>query len=124
MRGVRAGVGSLIGILAWLGLTGGLLGAGPAVAEEPPFLAERVTGGELPPLRERLPDRPLVVKTDPEAMYGGELRTLIGTPKDLKLLFVYGYKRLVRFDPSDQVVPDIAEAVAVKEGRAFKLHLR
>jgi len=97
---------------------------GPATAPEVPSLASRVAAGELPPQARRLPERPMVVTTDPEAAYGGQLRTLIGTPKDWKLAFVYGYARLVRFDPQYQIVPDIAERVEVKDGRSFTFHLR
>ncbi len=98
--------------------------AGPSPLEVP-SLAPRVAAGELPPLARRLPEHPLVVQTDPEAAYGGELRMLIGTPKDLKLAFVYGYARLVRFDPSYQMMPDIAERIEVKHGaRSFTFHLR
>jgi peptide/nickel transport system substrate-binding protein len=100
------------------------LPARAAPAEEPPSLAARVASGELPPLSKRLPERPLVVKTDSEARYGGELRMLIGTPKDLKLAFVYGYARLVRFDQNYRFVPDIAERFEAKEGRIFTFHLR
>jgi peptide/nickel transport system substrate-binding protein len=92
---------------------------------EVPSLAARVAAGELPPLARRLPERPLVVQTEAEAAYGGEMRTLIGTPKDWKLAFVYGYARLVRFDPDYQIVPDIAERFEVKDGgRSFTFYLR
>jgi peptide/nickel transport system substrate-binding protein len=106
-----------------------LLGAAAATrvaaVEEPPALATPVARGELPPLARRLPERSLVVRTEPGAAYGGELRTLIGTPKDLKLAFVYGYARLVRFDRSYQIVPDLAERVEVTDGgRVFTFHLR
>jgi peptide/nickel transport system substrate-binding protein len=97
----------------------------PATAPEVPSLASRVAAGELPPQAKRLPERPMVVTTDPEAAYGGQLRMLIGTPKDWKLAFVYGYARLVRFDPQYQIVPDIAERVEVKDGgRSFTFQLR
>jgi peptide/nickel transport system substrate-binding protein len=96
-----------------------------SAAPEVPSLVARVASGELPPLAQRLPERPLVAETDPAAAYGGELRMLIGTPKDLKLAFVYGYARLVRFDTSYRIVPDIAERVEVKDGgRSFTFHLR
>ncbi len=97
---------------------------GAVAVEEPPSLAVQVTAGKLPPLARRIPDRPLVVQTDPQAAYGGELRMLIGTPKDLKLASVYGYARLVRFDRNYEIVPDIAEGFEVKEGRIFTFHLR
>jgi len=112
-----------VGLLASLTLSVGLPAWAPAV-EEPPSLAARVAAGEVPPLARRLPERPLEVKTDPKAAYGGELRMLIGTPKDLKLAFVYGYARLVRFDRNYQIVPDIVERFEVKEGRIFTFHLR
>jgi peptide/nickel transport system substrate-binding protein len=111
-------------VLALPGLAGGAPAAAPAGAQEPPDLAARVDRGELPPLARRLPQPPLVVRTAPGAAYGGELRTLIGTPKDLKLLSIYGYARLVRFDSAYQLVPDIAERVEVQEGRIFTFHLR
>lgn len=104
-------------VLAWLP-------ARAAAVEEPPWLAARVAAGELPPLARRLPEHPLVVKPEPGAAYGGELRMLIGTLKDLKLAFVYGYARLVRFDQSYQIVPDIVERFEVTDGRIFTFHLR
>jgi peptide/nickel transport system substrate-binding protein len=94
-------------------------------ADEVPALAPKVAGGDLPPLAQRLPEQPLVVTTEPEAAYGGELRMLIGTPKDWKLAFVYGYARLVRFDRNYRIVPDLAERVEVTDGgRSFTFHLR
>jgi peptide/nickel transport system substrate-binding protein len=115
-------VSALLASLALL--TGGGRPAPAASGLEPPALAESVARGELPPLARRLPERPLVVRTDPEAAHGGDLRTLIGTPKDLKLCYVYGYARLVRFDTQYRIVPDIAERVDVSEGRVFTIHLR
>ena len=112
-------------LLLGIGVLALAASVGPAhAAGEPPNLAPRVATGELPPLAQRLPDHPLVVKTDPEAEYGGDLRMLIGTPKDLKLAFVYGYSRLVRFGRNYEIVPDIAERVDVREGRSFTFHLR
>ena len=114
------GIGNLLTALLLVGaLPVPVLGV-----EEPPSLAGRVAAGELPPLSRRLPERPLLVQTDPQAGYGGELRLLIGTPKDLKLAFVYGYARLVRFDRDYRIVPDVAERFEVKEGRIFTFHLR
>ncbi len=105
------------GLMPWLP-------ARAVATEEPPALAERVAAGKLPPVAQRLPRDPLVLQTDPGAVYGGELRMLIGTPKDLKLLSVYGYARLVRYDREYRIVPDIAERVEVKEGGDFTFHLR
>jgi peptide/nickel transport system substrate-binding protein len=116
----RAGILLGLCLVAWL--PGASRAAGP---EEVPSLASRVASGELPPVAQRLPERPLVVETEPEATYGGDLRMLIGTPKDWKLAYVYGYARLVRFDKTYQIVPDVAERVEVKDGgRSFTFHLR
>jgi peptide/nickel transport system substrate-binding protein len=100
------------------------LPGGAAAVEEPPSLAARVAAGKLPPLPRRLPDHPHVTQTDPQAAYGGELRMLIGTPKDLKLASVYGYARLVHFDRNFEIVPGIAERFEAQEGRIFTFYLR
>lgn len=119
--GLPRRIGPALLLLACLARPGGA----ETPAQEVPSLAARVAAGELPPLARRLPERPLVVETEPEATYGGELRMLIGTPKDWKLAFVYGYARLVRFDRHYQIVPDIAERVEVKDGgRSFTFRLR
>ena len=119
---IRRWIGLGLLLVAWLPPPAA---AAEVAAPEVPSLAPRVAAGELPPLARRLPERPLVVQTEPEATYGGELRMLIGTPKDLKLAFVYGYARLVRFDRNYQIVPDIAERIEVKDGgRSFTFHLR
>jgi peptide/nickel transport system substrate-binding protein len=50
---------------------------------------------------------------------------LIGTLKDTKLAFVYGYARLVGFDSKFQLVPDIVERYEVTDGgRTFTFFLR
>jgi peptide/nickel transport system substrate-binding protein len=116
-------------LLAAIGLAGRAIPAAPGAngpgGSEPPMLAAQVAAGKLPPVARRLPDRPLVLETEPDAVYGGELRTLISTLKDLKLAFVYGYARLVRFDPAYRIVPDIAERAEVTDGgRTFTFRLR
>lgn len=55
---------------------------------------------------------------------GGELRTLIGRARDVRLLYVYGYARLVGYDPSLQLVPDLLADYTVEEGRIFTFKLR
>jgi peptide/nickel transport system substrate-binding protein len=111
-----------------LGLAVGVAAASVALGSpggEAPVLAKLVAAGKLPPLAQRLPEHPRVMSADAEAMYGGELRTLIGTLKDTKLLFVYGYARLVGFDRDYHLVPDIVERVDITEGgRTFTFHLR
>ncbi len=98
------------------------------IGVEPPFLAHRVSGEALPPLSERLPAHPRVLANLhaewSSGRYGGELRTLVGRDKDVRLMVVFGYARLVGYDANYQLVPDILERIEVEEGRTFTLHLR
>ena len=55
---------------------------------------------------------------------GGELRMLMASPKDTRIMVVYGYARLVAYTPDLEIVPDILESVDVEDGRIFTLHLR
>jgi peptide/nickel transport system substrate-binding protein len=95
-----------------------------AVAAEPPMLAHEVAAGKLPPVHKRLPQPPLVVKTDTPGVHGGTLHTLIGRSRDTRLLTVYGYARLVGYDTQLALVPDILESFDVKDGRVFTFRLR
>lgn len=108
-----------------------LLLASPAAALTPvetPSLAPQVADGALPPVAERLPDEPLVVdmaaQGRAQGRHGGEIRTLIGAARDVRLAVVYGYARLVGYDARFEIVPDILRAVEVEDGRVFTFHLR
>ena len=106
----------------------GAMAAEAAGYRETPSLRSLVDAGELPSVAERLPDLPRVIALDGEGVsigrHGGELKTLIGRAKDVRLLVVYGYARLVVYDRNFEIVPDIAEKVVVEEGRRFTFHLR
>ena len=95
---------------------------------ETPALAEEVAAGRLPPVAQRLPARPLVVPLAGNGLapgkHGGELRLLMGRSKDVRLMVVYGYARLVGYDRGYRLVPDLLEGVDVEEGRIFTLRLR
>ncbi|MCH7931830.1 MAG: ABC transporter substrate-binding protein, partial [Proteobacteria bacterium] len=94
---------------------------------EPPALADAAAAGALPAVSERIPLEPLVVATgDGRApgVYGGDWRMLIRQAKDLKLLVVYGYARLVCYSVKFEIVPDLLRKVDVEDGRVFTLHLR
>jgi len=122
------------GILALLLLLLRLLLSGTAIAEprdmslEPPSLVNAVWEGKLPPLQQRIPSDPRVI--DLKAMgrepghYGGTLRTLMGDQRDIRMMSLYAYARLVVFDLKGEIVPDILAKVDVEEGRIFTLHLR
>ncbi|MCB1744993.1 MAG: ABC transporter substrate-binding protein, partial [Gammaproteobacteria bacterium] len=91
-------------------------------------LQAAVDAGTLPPLAERLPDNPRVIDLAAlgrsEGKYGGELRILMGSSKDIRMMTIYGYARLVVFNEKLELVPDILESFDVEEGRIFTLHLR
>jgi len=95
---------------------------------EPPYLAEAVAAGELPPVGGRVPQKPRII--DLASMgrepgrHGGQLRMLMADQKDLRMVVVYGYSRLVGYDENLKLKPDILEDVEVREGRIFTLRIR
>ncbi len=115
---------------AALGLAAVSLVGAPAlaVADEIPSLVERVKAGELPPLSERLPETPHVTTLDGSDLkpgeYGGELRLLMGKSRDIRMMSVYGYARLVRYNKELEIEPDILERIDVEDDRVFTMHLR
>ena len=105
-----------------------LLVGGAARAEEPPDLAGLVAQGKLPPLAERLPKPPRVVDIRrpnwTPGRYGGEWRMLMGKDRDIRMMVVYGYARLVGYDDQLRIVPDILDSMENDENRVFTLRLR
>ncbi len=104
-----------------------LLAAVPALAldaVETPMLGPEVSSGKLPPVHKRLPQQPLVVGIENLGQHGGTINSLVGRSRDMRLLVVYGYARLVGYDRTLELVPDILESFEVQEGRIFTLKLR
>ncbi len=95
---------------------------------EPPFLAARVGSGQLPAVHLRLPNVPKVITMSGDGRqlgkYGGTLNTLMARAKDVRMMVVYGYARLVKFDRNLEIVPDLLEKIDVEDGRIFTFHLR
>lgn len=94
---------------------------------ETPFHIDDVISGKLPKISERIPVRPSIVVFNKDrkiGRQGGQLRTLVGRPKDLRLLVVYGYARLVGYDENFELKPDILESFSVDEGRRFTFRIR
>ena len=102
----------------------------PAVAQlvEPPILAEQVRANKLPAMQQRLPRNPRVI--DLKALGrelgppGGEIKILMGDQRDLRMMTIYSYARLVVFDDKQRIVPDILESVEETAGRVFTLTIR
>jgi len=121
-------------------LAGGMLAAVMAMApaawseavEDPyvetPVLAADVAAGRLPPVTQRIPAEPNVTRMDwPDTRagrHGGDMRMLITRSRDVRYMVVMGYARLVGYDRTLAIVPDILKAVDVADERVFTLHLR
>jgi peptide/nickel transport system substrate-binding protein len=109
----------------------GLLAATPAAAlelQETPSLEAKVAAGTLPPVEERVPGEPAVAALAERGRqigrHGGTIRTLVGRARDVRLAVVYGYARLVGYDESYALRPDILREVTVEDDRVFTFHLR
>ncbi|MQX37680.1 ABC transporter substrate-binding protein [Roseospira navarrensis] len=102
----------------------------PAAAQpvEPPVLAEAVAAGTLPPMTQRLPEVPRVIDLPAQGKTlgrpGGRIVTLMSRDKDIRLMTVNGYSRLVGYTADLELAPDILRRVEVAEGRVFTLFLR
>ncbi len=95
---------------------------------EVPSLADEVKAGTLPAVAQRLPDTPLVV-TAPYpgwqiGKHGGELSLLMARPKDVRMMVVYGYARLIGYSTDYRFKADILERYEVEENRRFTFHIR
>jgi peptide/nickel transport system substrate-binding protein len=91
---------------------------------ETPSLAEDVKAGKLPPVAERVPEKPLILNLEDPGKHGGTMRMLIGRAKDVRMMVVYGYARLAAYDTDYALKPDILEGFTVEEGRIFTFKLR
>ena len=107
------------------------LAAAPGTAQpalqETPSLAAEVASGALPPVAERLPRVPSLVRLADDrepGKPGGELKTLIGNGRDVRFMVVYGYARLVAYDRQFVLRPDILQDFKVEDGRRFTFKLR
>ncbi|MGE0577875.1 MAG: ABC transporter substrate-binding protein [Reyranella sp.] len=115
---------------AFLGLISGPAWAGDPLPKmvETPMLADQVKSGALPPVDQRLPQHPLVIRRfaggDGPGQPGGQVNMLMANTRDTRLMTVYSYTRLISYDEKFQLRPDILEAFEAKENREFTLTLR
>jgi peptide/nickel transport system substrate-binding protein len=115
----------IFGAIAWLALASAVWAA---EYSETPVLKAMVKAGKLPPVADRLPLEPRVIDFNKLGLkpgrHGGRMRLLMGKQKDIRLMTVYGYARLVGFDRNLNLVPDILKSFEVEDGRIFTLRLR
>lgn len=101
--------------------------AGPMTYKEAPMLADLVKAGSLPPIEQRLPENPVVVKPlESVGKYGGQWRTGTIERNGNDLFRNIGYEQLLRYSPEyDAVIPNVAESVkASDDGKEYTFTLR
>lgn len=92
-----------------------------ATGKEAPDLAARVKAGSLPPVSQRLPQKPLTVaQVDSPGVYGGTWRMGVtgGSGSFSQLNRFQGYEGLMRWKPnySSTPIPNVAESVTTSGG--------
>lgn len=116
-RGFLGGVGGALVLSAMPGALTPALGQG--VALEAPMLKALVDAGQLPPLAERLPVKPVVVTpVDGAGQYGGTWTSATTGAGDGAWWWrTTGYESLTRINvDSKQVEPNLAESWTVEDG--------
>ncbi len=103
-------------------------GAARADMREVPYYAAQVAAKTLPPAAERIPEHPRVIPLAAmgrtSGRYGGTLRMLMNDPRDIRLITICSYARLVVYDEHQEIVPDILESFDVADDKIFTFHLR
>jgi peptide/nickel transport system substrate-binding protein len=110
--------------LVLIGMSGiGRVWAAPPNLVETPYFAAAVAAGTLPPVAERVPLEPEAA-VENGGTPGGDLHILMGGAKDTRLMVVYGYSRLVRYNAKFEFEPDLVKSLDVDRDRSFTFHLR
>jgi len=118
---------SLVAVFLIIGGYLQMANAAPALVETP-SLKDAVAAKSLPAVAQRLPSVPRVIdlsksKRTP-GKHGGSLKMLMGKQKDIRMMTVYGYARLVVYNQDLGLTADILENFEVVDNRIFTLHLR
>lgn len=91
------------------------------------MLTKLVREGKLPPVEERLPEEPMVVRPyERIGVYGGTMRVLTGMAQTLNETQYLLYAPLLRFAADGKtIVPNVAKRWEVSEdGKVFTIYLR
>ena len=104
----------------------GFAGVEPLI--DSPALADKVAAGQLPALADRLPTPPRLIEVAAmgrtPGRHGGTVRMLMGDQRDIRMMTIYGYTRLVVYDDKLELAPDVLESYEAEQGRIFTLRLR
>jgi peptide/nickel transport system substrate-binding protein len=94
----------------------------------PDYLDAEVKAGTLPDIAARLPRNPRVVNLGGKGLkagrHGGVVRMLIGGQRDIRLMPINSYSRLVGYDEHLNLQADILESFDAQEERTFTFKLR
>lgn len=104
----------------------------PRSFSEAPQLARMVQHGKLPPIKARLPEKPVVLEpVERPGRYGSEWRMPVFAGDQVMLKRTIGYEYLLRWKPDtrgftlDEVVPNVAEDFRFNdEGTEYTFKLR
>jgi peptide/nickel transport system substrate-binding protein len=103
-------------------------GVARAIDLEPEFFRSQLEAKSLPELAQRLPKTPRFVNVGgmgrQPGRYGGVVRMLIGSQKDIRLMTINGYARLVGYDDKLNMQADILKGFEVIEDRIFTFRIR
>ncbi|MEQ1951964.1 ABC transporter substrate-binding protein [Mesorhizobium sp. CN2-181] len=99
-----------------------------AAETEPEALKALVDAGTLPKLAERLPKAPRIINVvglgGQPGRHGGKIRTIISGQRDIRLMTIYGYTRLIGYNPRLEFEADVLESYEIVEERIFTFKLR
>ena len=100
----------------------------PDIAREPAYLWPRLRAAALPDIIDRLPKKPRVIHMAKlgrkPGSYGGVIRMIVGSQRDIRLMTINGYARLVGYDEHLALHADILESYDVVEDRIFTFRIR
>jgi len=95
---------------------------------EPPFIADKVKSGALPPLDQRLPEKPMVITNrDAIGVYGGEVRYNTFDPVWWVACYDFFVERMLKYSDQDgkTIVPNVLESWEVTpDGKTWTMKLR
>ena len=99
-----------------------------AAETEPEALKALVEAGTLPKVADRLPKAPRIINVaglgGQPGRHGGTIRTIISGQRDIRLMTLTGYQRLIGYDEKLNFQPDVLEDFKIEDDRIFDFKLR
>ncbi len=99
-----------------------------AALQETPMFADQVKSGALPPVDKRVPAKPSIVShfagSDGPGHCGGQINMLVASARDTRLMTLYSNARLIVYDETFKLHPDILESYEIKDSREYTFKLR